>query len=139
MKTQVVADKNSELILCVDVFNGKAHDGTIFKTSLRINPLCQVLADSGYRGVQKVHSNTLFPIKHKEDLKKLNEAELKEQKRKNSEISKKRIKIEHIIGRMKRFNIISERYRNHVKGFGLRLNLISGIVNYENEQKLFVS
>jgi len=90
-----------------------------------------VLADSGYRGVQKVHANTLFPIKHKDDWKKLNPEQAKEQKLINREISSKRMKIEHIIGRIKRFNVLSERYRNRRKRFGLRLNLICGIVNFE--------
>ncbi|MCL2519246.1 MAG: IS5/IS1182 family transposase, partial [Oscillospiraceae bacterium] len=30
-----------------------------------------------------------------------------------------------------RFRIVSERYRNRRKGFGLRFNLIAGICNYE--------
>ena len=94
--------------------------------------------DSGYRGVQKVHANSLYPIKHKEDVKKLSEEQKAEQKILNREISSKRMKIEHIIGRIKRFNILSERYRNRRKRFGLRVNLICGIVNYENPRKLFV-
>jgi len=32
---------------------------------------------------------------------------------------------------MKRFKILSDRYRNRRKRFGLRLNLIAGIYNYE--------
>lgn len=155
MKIQLAADKTSEQIICVNVFNGKAHDLTIFKQtlcrSLRIdssanlpinsfiNPSIQILADSGYRGIQKVHANTLYPLKHKEDIKKLSEEQVKEQKAKNREISSRRMKIEHIIGRIKRFNIISERYRSRRKRFGLRLNLICGIVNYENLRRLGVS
>ena len=86
-----------------------------------------------------MHSNTLYPIKHKDDMKKLSEEQVKELKIKNRQISSKRMKIEHIIGRIKRFSIISERYRNRRRRFGLRLNLICGIVNYENPRKLFVS
>ena len=92
--------------------------------------------DSGYRGVQKVHANSLFPLKHKEDIKKLSDEELQEQQEKNREISSRRMKIEHIIGRIKRFNILSDKYRNRRKRFGLRVNLICGIVNYENPIKL---
>jgi hypothetical protein len=97
------------------------------------------LADSGYRGVQKVHANSLFPLKHKDDMKRLTAEQVRQQKVKNREISSKRMKIEHIIGRIKRFNIISERYRNRRKRFGLRLNLICGIVNYEKARTAFVS
>lgn len=97
------------------------------------------MADSGYRGIQKVHPNAQFPLKHKEDVKKLSPEQIVTQKAKNREISSKRMKIEHIIGRIKRFNIISERYRNRRKRFGLRLNLICGIVNFEQSLHAFVS
>lgn len=139
MKTQVVAEKKSAQIISVDVFKGKDHDGTIFKKTLHIHPSILVLLDSGYRGVQKVHPNTLYPIKHKEDLKRLNDEQRKEQKIRNREISSRRMKIEHIIGRIKRLNILSDKYRCRRKRFGLRLNLICGIVNFENPCKLFVS
>jgi hypothetical protein len=55
----------------------------------------------------------------------------KEEKRHNHELAAKRIFIEHVIGRLKRFKVISERYRNRRRRFGLRFNLIAGIYNYE--------
>ena len=128
----MVVHKKTERIICAEVFNGKAHDGTLFKETLNVHPSILALLDSGYRGVQKVHANTLYPLKHKEDLRNLSEAELKEQKIMNSLISSERMKIEHIIGRIKRFSILACRYRNHRKRFGLRLNLICGIVNFES-------
>ena len=121
------------------MFNGKAHDGTIFKQTLRIKNEVTALLDSGYRGIQKVHKNSLIVLKHREDFGKLNEQQRQEQRIKNKEISSRRMKIEHIIGRIKRFNIVSQRYRNRRKRFALRMNLICGIVNYENPLNFFVS
>ena len=118
------------------MFCGKAHDGTIFKELLHIRPNIVALLDSGYRGVQKVHTNSLIPIRHKEDIRKLSEEEQQQRTKKNKAISSPRMKIEHIIGRVKRFKIVSERYRNRRKRFALRLNLICGIVNYEQRAKL---
>jgi len=88
-----------------------------------------VLADSGYRGAQRVHKNTKFPLRHKEDKARMpdNERHIY-----NKEISSQRMKIEHVIGRTKRFNIAGGKYRNRPKRFGLRYNLICGIVNYQN-------
>jgi len=129
LKIQVVADKKSEQIICTEVFNGKAHDGSIFKKTLHISPQILVLADSGYRGIQKVHANSRFPLRHKEDKYRMPDAERKEY---NKSIASQRMKIEHIICRIKRFKILSERYRNRRKRFGLRLNLICGILNFEN-------
>ncbi|MBD0310849.1 MAG: IS5/IS1182 family transposase, partial [Microcoleus sp. T1-bin1] len=39
--------------------------------------------------------------------------------------------IEHVNRRLKIFRILSERYRNRRRRFGLRFNLIAGIYNYE--------
>ena len=50
----------------------------------------------------------------------------------NRAISNERMKIEHIIGRIKNFKIVSEKYRNNLKRFLLRIHLICGIVNYQN-------
>ncbi|MDB9506544.1 IS5/IS1182 family transposase, partial [Microcystis aeruginosa CS-338/01] len=46
-------------------------------------------------------------------------------------LSQRRIVIEHIHRRLKIFRILSSRYRNRRRRFGLRLNLIAGIYNYE--------
>jgi len=126
LKVQIVADKFSERIICTNVFNGKAHDGTIFKKTLRLDPTILALLDSGYRGVQKVHANVLYPLRHKEDIAKMPE---EERKTYNKIIASLRMKIEHIIGCIKRYKILSEKYRNRRKRFGLRLNLIAGFYN----------
>jgi len=55
----------------------------------------------------------------------------KEEKKQNQEVSSERIANENVIGSLKRFKIISDRYRNRRKRFGLRFNLIAGIHNYE--------
>ncbi|SPR09247.1 IS5 family transposase ISOt6 [Orientia tsutsugamushi] len=38
---------------------------------------------------------------------------------------------ENVIGTLKRFKIIADKYRNRRKRFFLRFNLISGIYNFE--------
>jgi hypothetical protein len=55
----------------------------------------------------------------------------KEDKKRNKEISSSRVINEHTIGFIKRFKIVSERYRNRRKRFGLRFNLVAGICNSE--------
>lgn len=57
----------------------------------------------------------------------------------NQVISNERMKIEHIIGRIKNFKIVSEKYRNHLKRFLLRIHLICGIVNYQKSSELVIS
>ena len=121
----------TEQIICTELFNGKAHDGAIFKATTRVHPDILILADSGYRGLHKVHAHCLYPIRHKADIDKMSEEEKSKRKSSNKKISSVRMKIEHIIGRVKVFKIVAERYRNRLKRLLLRFNLICGIVNYE--------
>jgi DDE superfamily endonuclease len=88
----------------------------------RINPAIQVLTDTGYLGLGKIHLNTLVPKKKskKKPLTKLDKIN-------NREISKNRVLNENVIGMIKRFKIVADRYRNRRRRFGLRFNLISGI------------
>jgi hypothetical protein len=86
----------------------------------------KILADTGYQGIQRIHTNSIIPIK-----KKKYEILTKEQKKFNHKLSSKRIVIENVIGFLKRFRIISDRYRNRRKRFGLRFNLIASFHNYE--------
>jgi hypothetical protein len=54
-----------------------------------------------------------------------------EDKKRNQDISRERVVNKNVIGCIKRFKIISDRYRNRRKRFALRFNLIAGIYNLE--------
>lgn len=84
------------------------------------------MTDTGYQGIKKLHQNSSLP-KKKSKKKPLS----KEDKKQNKQISSERVTNEHVIGKIKRFKIVADRYRNRRKRFGLRFNLISGIYNYE--------
>ncbi|VFI51738.1 transposase [Streptococcus pneumoniae] len=49
----------------------------------------------------------------------------------NHALSKERSKVENIFAKVKTFKMFSITYRNHRKRFGLRMNLIAGIINHE--------
>lgn len=90
----------------------------------------EMLADSGYQGLDKLHGKSQTPTK------KPKKGQLtKEQKRVNQELSRRRIVVENVIRSLKIFRILSERYRNRRKRFSLRFNLIAGIYNYELNSK----
>ena len=123
----MIVDKKTLRIICTNYANGKKHDFRLFKDSkVHINPSIQVLTYSGYLGLQKIHSNTVMPKK-----KSKKHPLTKEDKIKNQEISRQRVLNENVIGMIKRFKIVADRYRNRRKRFGLRFNLISGIYNFE--------
>lgn len=74
----------------------------------------------------KLHSNAEHPKK-----KSKKNPLTKEDKLKNRALSRERVLNENVIGMLKRFKIIADRYRNRRKRFGLRFNLITAIYNME--------
>jgi hypothetical protein len=89
-------------------------------------PSIESLTDSGYQGIQKIHANCTKPVKgtKKKPL-------TKEDKKHNHQVGSKRVMVEHIIRELKIFKIIAAPYRNRRKRFGLRINLIAAIYNFE--------
>jgi hypothetical protein len=131
VKLQIIIDRKTEKIIAIELFNGKAHDLTILKQTTKIAPSILVVGDSGYRGMQRIYKNTLLPIRHKSDIDKLTEEQKLNRKATNKLIASIRMKVEHVIGRIKRFKVVAERYRNRLKRLGLRISLVCGIVNFD--------
>ena len=99
----------------------------MFKESkVRINQQIEVIADTGYQGLNKLHAKTKLPKKRtrKQHL-------TKQERRSNALLASQRVLNENVIAMLKRFKILSDRYRNRRKRFGLRFNLIAAIHNYE--------
>ena len=85
-----------------------------------------VPADLDYLGLERLHTHSLLPVKAAK-----HHPLTYEEKRANRTLARLRLHIERVIGRLKVFRILAERYRGRRKRFGLRFNLISGIHNFE--------
>ena len=120
-------DKKSHKILCTAFSNGKRHDFRLFKESkLHLNPTIKVVVDTGYLGIQKYHLNSFLPKKRSRKVP-LTRAD----KLANQALSSERALNENVIGMLKRFKIIADKYRNRRKRFCLRFNLIAALYNLE--------
>lgn len=127
LKTQVVFGQKTGKIICLAHEKGKTHDFRLFKSSnVRFHKLLKVIADKGYQGIAKIHKLSKTPVKKPRGGKLT-----KEQKQYNRQLNRLRVVVEHVNRRLKIFNILSYRYRNRHRRFGLRANLIAGIYNYE--------
>ncbi|MBN3950109.1 MAG: IS5 family transposase [Nostoc sp. NMS7] len=127
LKTQVIIHQKSSKIICLAHALGRIHDFRLFKTSgVRFGELLKVIADKGYQGINKIHQLSETPIK-----KPKNKKLTKEQKKYNRELNRLRITVEHVNRRLKIFKILSDKYRNRHRRFGLRSNLIAGLYNHE--------
>lgn len=122
-----MVDKKTREVICTAFGNGKKHDFRLFKESkVRWTEKTYRVTDSGYTGIRKLQRSSRLPKKSSK--KKLL---TREEKKQNREISSERVVNENVIGSLKRFKIVSDRYRNRRKRFGLRFNLIAGVHNFE--------
>ena len=123
----MLVDFQSGEIIALVFSNGKKHDFQLFKESrTHVKAETVLEADTGYLGLAQIHANSLLPKKRSKN------HPLTDQERKsNHEISRKRIFVEHAIRFVKRFRILSERYRSRRKRFALRFSLIAGICNFD--------
>jgi hypothetical protein len=122
-----VANPENRQIICTSCGKGRVHDFRLWRNS-RVQSFEEIewLADKGYQGIKKLHQLSRIP--HKKTKKR---SLTKDEKRENRQLARQRIIIEHIHRSLKIFRILSSRYRNRRKRFGLRLNLIAGIYNYQ--------
>ena len=126
-KAQLVADQKTKRILATAFSEGKLHDFKLLgKSRLAMLPATRCLADSGYQGLTKLHDNSQTPYKRDK-----RHPLTQEQREHNRQLSRERFVIEHIIRSLKIFRILSERYRNRRRRFGLRFNLIAAIYKFE--------
>ena len=122
-----MVERKSGQTIALAFANGKKHDFQLFKDSrVHVKAETMIEADTGYQGLAQMHANSLLPKKRskKHPLSK-------PERRENREIAKSRIFVEHAIRFLKRFRILSERYRNRRKRFALRFSLIAGICNFD--------
>jgi len=123
----VVVNGRTRQLICTHHGRGPVHDFALYRRSgVEPHESLEVLADSGYQGLQKLHSKSRTPRK------KPRQSELTaEQKQSNRELARRRVVGEHVIRCLKIFRILAERYRNRRRRFSLRFNLITGLYNHE--------
>lgn len=115
-----------------EVFVGKVHDYSILKAEFPPQQdwfeNLEVRLDLGYLGFEKDYKCKKLHIPHKKSKK----SELsQEQKAENKAVSKERIMVEHSIGGLKRYRILSERLRVHdFELYDDILNVCAGLWNF---------
>jgi hypothetical protein len=123
----LIINQSTKEIICTAFGQGRRHDFYIFKKSKTfIKKEIQLLADKGYQGIKACHNLSKTPHK-----KTKNNLLTPEEIAENRQQAKLRIGVENVIRCLKIWRILSSRYRNRKKRFGLRANLIAGIYNYE--------
>lgn len=64
VKAQIIIDLKSAKILQISLTNGANHDFDLCKkTGIPVNKKVEILADSGYQGLQNIHEKSKIPFK----------------------------------------------------------------------------
>ncbi len=124
----MIADAKTRRILCTAHAAGSCHDFKLYEASVgsAVSGRIRLKGDSAYQGLLRLHANSQTPAK-KPRGGVLTEAE----KAHNRRLSRERILIENLNAKVKVFKIVSNQYRNRRKRFALRMALICGIINHE--------
>jgi hypothetical protein len=114
-------------IFCTAYGKGRRYDLWILSSSrVQLHPDTAGLANKGYQGWHKFHPKCCTPKK-----KPRGGSLSTTDKLHNHSLAQRRVIGEHVNRRLKIFRILSERYRNRRRRFGLRCNLIAALYNYE--------
>ena len=121
--------QESRRILCTAYGKGRRHDFKLLEQSRCAHLLhydTELLSDSGFQGVAKLHANSRTPFKRWRG-----KVLTSKQQSHNRALAKERILAEHVIRKLKVFRILKETYRHRRRRFGLRFNLVSALYNYD--------
>lgn len=127
IKSEVLIDRHTGHILATANAPGRCHDLRLRREGgSRLPPEVHARVDLGYQGFQHEHRLTVLPFKatKKRPLDTL-------QRTINRVQARLRLMVEPVIRRLKVFWILARPYRHRRRRFGLRLNLIAGLYNFE--------
>ena len=126
MKIQIIKGKNTGFIYEIQIGPGKEHDFHLFKRTFEGSPdNITYTADLGYIGINKItNGNTPYKKSKKHPLTEKEEEY-------NKELAKERIYIEHTNSWIKRFKILSTKFRNNLKYFASFAVLVCALFNLD--------
>jgi len=131
VKNQILIHPHTKRVLAVSkTVEGKRHDKQLCEddgTILRAPPGATGLGDLAYQGLGATNSHIKVVLPYKKPYgKELTDG----QKKTNRVVSSVRVRVEHVIGALKRFDILSERYRGRLSGIDLPLRNIAALYNF---------
>ena len=124
IKTEIVVTENGRIVSVSKPAPGRVHDLEIRRRGPPLPSAAQVYADSGYQGLQDDHPGIEIPYK-KTRARPLT----KDERAYNHALSRFRVRVEHGIGRLKSFRILSERYRYPRDRYAVKISTVAGILN----------
>ena len=114
------------MIMCVATTVGSRHDLTLFRQSgVRLHWETALIGDAGYQGIWQDHAHSITP--HKEST---HHPLTPQERQENRVLASTRLRVEHVIRRLKIFRVLKDGYRHRRRRFSLRANLIAALCNH---------
>lgn len=137
VKTQIAVNQQGLIVHLNKASPGRNHDYKVFQESDLPNIIpknSKLYLDSGYQGIQKdfPYLNSIIPFKRTRKHQKLTRSE----KIQNTKQRKVRIKVEHVISQLKKFNVLSHIYRHSLQNYDQTFAFVANIVNFRIQQRL---
>ncbi len=131
LKNEYIITKKGRIASVSPSHPGSHHDLAIRRDGPDLPKGAHVYGDSAYQGYDKEHPNIDYPYK-----KPKGGTLAKDEKEYNGALSRFRVRVEHKIGQIKRFRIVSDRFRNPRRTHHTKVSIVAGIVNmgYELEE-----
>lgn len=130
VKSQVVVDEDTGRVVDVsDTAAGPTPDITLLKRSRVLGKLPRgvgAIGDSGYVGMGAIRRRVMTAVPRK---KPRGMPRPPEDRRYNRAFSRRRVVVEHTIGKMRRYQAITQQDRQHRRDHARRVRAIAGLVN----------
>src|SRR5258708_15390785 len=127
VKTEYIVTRKGRIVGASPSHPGSHHDLAVRRDGPKLSNKARLHADSAYQGYDKDHRNLEFPYKKPKNGKLTDE-----EKENNRGLNGFRVRVEHRIGRTKRFRIASERFRNPLGTHHTKISIVAGLVNLED-------
>ena len=130
-KIQLAVSQDRRILNVSNNYPGSAHDKTILleEKSIKNIPECvPILFDKGYQGIKDNYQKHVLLMPFKKSKNK----ELPEWKKQfNKELSRDRVVVEHVIGDIKKYRVLSDKYRGKVNRYNQIVRSIASIHNFK--------
>lgn len=131
-KTQITINRRGTIMHTSESVPGSVHDYKLLKKSQvmdKIPKQSKKLVDKGYDGIKndfKEHKHIIQPIKRRRNSPPLT----KQQKHYNKAVSSARILVEHVISRVKKYEVMRDTYRNQLKNYDEDVRVVCSLINF---------
>jgi len=130
-KTQLFVSEDRKILNVSNNYPGSTHDKTILLKEKSLDCLPKfvpILADLGYQGIKNDYPEHCLVIPFKKPSKK----ELsKRNKQFNKELSADRVMVEHVIGDIKKYRVLSDKYRGRASKYNQIVRSIASLHNFK--------